>query len=230
MADKPQHDNAQTSEPARDAGAIGRKAAQAATDVSREGVRVGQATGETFAQAGEAAAQTTRRSAEAGEEAVRRISNAAGETVRRGGQAMADGQHQIVEEAAERFQDLGRKTAELVQTASEDLRLLVTLPTAGGGLQDLQQTMAGLVEGVIRTNVQATQELFRLADPTKVVELQQRFVRDYFGTWIESAANLTRAVRRGTGETLGQLEQQLEQRRQRVRERKDARQHQAAAE
>ena len=158
--------------------------------------------------------------------------------MRRGGQAVVDGQRQIVEEATERFQELGRKTAELVQTTSEDLRLLVTLPTAGGGVQDVQQTMGGLVEGVVQTNVQATQELFRLTSPVRFVELQQRLVSDYLDTLMEGTARLTRAVHRTTDETLGPLEQLLEQRRQRVRERahsshhgrEDARHYQAAAE
>ena len=37
--------------------------------------------------------------------------------------------------------------------------------------------MIGLFEGVVQTNLRAAQELFRLANPAPIVELQQRFAR-----------------------------------------------------
>ena len=85
--------------------------------------------------------------------------------------------------------------------------------TARGGLQDLQQGVNGIIEGVVQTNLRATQELFRLANPSAYIELQQRFVRQYLDTLIENSVTLVRAVRRTADETLGPLEQQLQQRR-----------------
>jgi len=90
----------------------------------------------------------------------------------------------------------------------------MVLPSAArGGLQDLQQGVTGLIEGIVHTNLQATQELFRLTNPGAYVELQHRFVRQYLDALIENSVNLVRAVRRTADETLGPLEQQLQQRR-----------------
>jgi hypothetical protein len=52
---------------------------------------------------------------------------------------------------------------------SEDVRSLMVLPSAAqGGLQDLQQGVTGLIEGIVHTNLQATQELFRLTNPGRL--------------------------------------------------------------
>src|SRR3569623_1995914 len=85
---------------------------------------------------------------------------------------------------------------------------------AEGGLRDMQQGVAGLVEGVVQTNLRATQELLRLTDPGAVIELQQRFMRDYLDALIQGTATLVQAIRRTADETLRPLEQQVEQRRQ----------------
>ena len=70
--------------------------------------------------------------------------------------------------------------------------------------------MAGLIEGVVQTNLRAAQELFRLANPAPFVELQQRFAREYTDTLLRNSATLVRAVRRTADETLRPLEQQIE--------------------
>ena len=93
------------------------------------------------------------------------------------------------------------------------MRNLMALPSAAnGGLHDLQQSMTGLIEGVVRTNLRATQELFRLANPAAFVELQQRFMREYMDALMQGTATLVRATRRTADETLHPLEQQIEQR------------------
>ena len=87
------------------------------------------------------------------------------------------------------------------------------LPRAAeGGLRDTQQAVAGLVEGVVQTNLRVTQELFRLSNPAAMVELQQRFVREYLDTLMSGTATLVRAVRRTADETLRPLEEQVQQR------------------
>jgi hypothetical protein len=127
---------------------------------------------------------------------------------------LAESQQQIVQNAAQQFEQLSRKVAQAVQGTNEDVRSLMAIPgTARGGLQDLQQGVTGLVEGVVRTNLRAAQELVRLSNPSAYVELQQRFVREYLDTLVENSVTLVRAVRRTADETLGPLEQQLSQRR-----------------
>ena len=89
----------------------------------------------------------------------------------------------------------------------------MVLPNAAeGGLRDFQQGMAGLVEGVVRTNLRIAQEMFRPARPAPLVGLQQRFAREYTDTLLQNSAALVRAVRRTADETLRPLEQQIEQR------------------
>ena len=174
----------------------------------------GRATSDTVRRGGQFAADTTRRVGEVGADAVNRTGRVGSENIRQGAQDLAESQRQIVENAAEQFEELSRKVAQAVQGTTENVRSLLVLPGAArGGLQDLQQRVSGLIEGVVRTNLQATQELFRLANPSAYIELQHRFVRQYLDTLIENSVTLVRAVRRTADETLGPLEQQLQQRR-----------------
>jgi hypothetical protein len=174
----------------------------------------GRSSSDAAKSAGEAAAHTTRRFGEAGAEAVDRSGRVGTESIRQASQDLADSQQQIVQNAAEQFEQLSRKVAQAVQSTSEDVHSLMVVPGAArGGLQDLQQGMTGLIEGITRTNLRAAQELFQLANPGAYVELQYRFVRQYLDTLIENSVTLVRAVRRTADETLGPLEQQLQQRR-----------------
>ena len=172
----------------------------------------GRATGEALRQDAEAGADVARRGTEAGADAVRRGAEAANDTARRGAQAVAESQRQIAQDAAQRFEEVSRKVAEAARGTTENVRRLMALPNAAeGGLRDLQQGVAGLVEGVVQTNLRAAQELFRLANPAPFVELQQRFAREYTDTLLRNGATLVRAVRRTADETLRPLEQQIEQ-------------------
>jgi hypothetical protein len=156
-----------------------------------------------------------RRGTEAGAEAVRRAADAANDTARRGTQAVVESQRQIVQDAAERFEEVSRKVADAARGTTENVRRLMVLPNAAeGGLRDLQQGVTGLVEGVVQTNLRASQELFRLANPAPFVELQQRFAREYTDTLLRNGATLVRAVRRTADETLRPLEEQIRQREQ----------------
>jgi hypothetical protein len=190
-------------------------------DNRQDGVRQGaeavqtsaQVTSDAVRRGGEFAAETTGRGGEAGAEAVSRTGRVVGEAVRRRTQDLAQSQQQIVQNAAQQFEELGRKVAQAAQDTNEDVRSLMALPGAArGGLQDLQQGVTGFVEGVVRTNLRAAQELFRLANPGAYVELQHRFVREYLDTLVENSVTLVRAVRRTADETLGPLEQQLKER------------------
>jgi len=171
----------------------------------------GHATGEALRQNAEAGADVARRGTEAGADAARRGAEFANDTARRGTQAVVESQRQIAQDAAQRFEEVSRKVAEAARGTTENVRQLMALPNAAeGGLRDLQQGVAGLVEGVVQTNLRAAQELFRLANPAPFVELQQRFAREYTDTVLRNSAVLVRAVRRTADETLRPLEQQIE--------------------
>jgi hypothetical protein len=201
-----------------DAAAAARSGAQIAGAV-REGATAmqqsGHVTNEAVRRGVEATAEMTRQGTQAGMEATRRAGEAANETVRRSTQAVAEGQRQIAQEAGQTFQEVSRKMAQVAQGTSEEVRRFATLPHAAqGGLRDLQQGVAGLIEGVVQTNLHATQELFRLANPAVIIELQQRFAREYMDTVMQNTVTLVRAVRRTADETLHPLEAQVAQRQQ----------------
>ena len=162
-----------------------------------------------------AADAAVRRGAEAGAENVRRGAELANDTFQRGAQAVVESQRRIVQDAAQRFEEVSRKVAEAARGTAENVRQLMALPNAAqGGLRDLQQGVTGLVEGVVQTNLRAAQELFRLANPAPVVELQQRFAREYTDALLQNSATLVRAVRRTADEALRPLEEQIRQREQ----------------
>src|SRR5918994_771447 len=191
------------------------KATAAVRRTAEAAEQAGRATGEALRQGAEAGSDIARRNSDAGAEALRRAGEAASETARRGGQAVAESQRRIAQDAAERFEEVSRKVAEATQGTTENVRRLMTLPNAAeGGLRDLQQGVTGLFEGVVRTNLRAAQELFRLANPAPFVELQQRFAREYTDALMQNSATLVRAVRRTADETLRPLEEQIRQREQ----------------
>jgi len=175
----------------------------------------GSVTTDTVRRGVEATVEMTHQGAQTDMEATRRAREMANETVRRSTQMVAEGQRQIAQEAAQTFQEVSRKVTQGAQGASEEVRRLATLPHAAqGGLRDLQEAMTGLIEGIVHTNLRATHELFRLANPAAIIGLQQRFMRDYLDTVMQSTATLVRAVRRTADETLHPLEAQLVQRQQ----------------
>jgi hypothetical protein len=192
------------------------RAAAAAADAtvrrSAEAVQQGgRATGEALRRGAEVGAEVERRGAEAGADAARRFADSVNDTARQGARAVVEAQRQIVQDAAQRMEEVSRKVAEAAQGTTENVRRLMVLPNAAeGGLRDFQQGVAGLIEGVVQTNLRAAQELFRLANPAPVVELQQRFAREYTDTLLRNSATLVRAERRTADEALRPL-QELEQ-------------------
>jgi hypothetical protein len=76
------------------------------------------------------------------------------------------------------------------------INTLVLLPAVSerSGMQALQQNLAGLINGVLQTNLYAAQEIFRAATPEAVLELQQRFVRDYIAALINGTMTLVRTI------------------------------------
>ena len=192
-------------------------ATQAATDAAAQRTadaaqQAGRATSEALRQGAEVNADVARRGTEAGADAVRRASDAANDTARRGTQAVTESQRQIAQDAAARYEEVSRKVAEAAKGTAENMRRLMALPNAAeGGLRDFQQGVAGLIEGVVQTNLHVAQELFSLANPSPLVELQQRAAREYTDTLLKNSAEIARAMRRTADETLRPLEQQIEQ-------------------
>jgi hypothetical protein len=190
----------------------------------------GHATADALRQNAEAGADMARRGTEAGAENVRRGAELANDTARRGAQAVVESQRQIAQDAAQRFEEVSRKVADAARGTTENVRQLMALPNAAqGGLRDLQQGVAGLVEGAVQTNLRAAQELFRLANPAPLVELQQRFAREYTDALVRNGATLVRAVRRTADEALRPLEEQI-QRQQREQANQGGQRFQTAAE
>ena len=190
------------------------EAARQGAEAARQG---GQAGAEALRRGGQFGAEATQRVGEAGADVAKRAGDAASQVAQRSAGALADTQREILQKAAERFQNVSQKVAEAVQGNTENLRAFMTLPnSAQGGLQDLQQSVTGLYEGVVRTNLRAAQQLFELANPMALIELQQRFARDHLQAWMEGTATLVRATRRTAEEALRPLEQQIEQRRQQM--------------
>jgi hypothetical protein len=159
-------------------------------------------------------ADVARRGTEAGAEALRRYADTATDTARRSTQAVTESQRQIAQDAAARYEEVSRKVAEAAKGTAENMRRLMALPNAAeGGLRDFQQGVAGLIEGVVQTNLRVAQELFSLANPSPLVELQQRAAREYTDTLLKNSAEIARAMRRTADETLRPLEEQLAQQR-----------------
>ena len=191
---------------------VGADAARQGAEAMQQGSRV---TSEALRRGGEFAAEATRRGGEAGCEAVPRTSDAAGETIRHSSQDVADSQRQFVQDATERFEDVSRKVAQAVQGTTENVRTLMELPNAAQGrAARLAAEHDRSRRGSRPTNLRAAQELFRLANPSALVELQQRFAGEYLDTLMQGSATLIRAVRRTADQTLGQIEEQIEQRQQ----------------
>jgi hypothetical protein len=193
------------SKPQPDTDAAARRTADAAQ-------QAGRATSEALRQGAEVNADVARRGTEAGAEALRRATETATDTARRSTQAVTDSQRQIAQDAAARYEEVSRKVAEAARSTTENMRRLMSLPNAAeGGLRDFQQGVTGLIEGMVQTNLRVAQELFSMANPSPLVELQQRAAREYTDTLLKNSAEIARAMRRTADETLRPLEQQIEQ-------------------
>jgi CBS domain-containing protein len=191
---------------ADDANATIREAVRGARNAARQGATAvhqgSRAAGAALRQGGQAAAEATRQGSDA---------------VRRGAQEWAETQRNFAQIAVEQFEAVGTKVLQAMQQATEDLCTLMMMPNAARGSlssKDVQSGIAGIVEGVMQTNVRATQEFFRLADPSAILDLQRRFAREYFDALLQGSATVVRAARLTAEETLRPLEADIEQRRQ----------------
>ncbi len=187
-----------------------RTATQAASDAAQRGTAATE-------HAGRSSAEALRRTEEAGAETMRHLGRVAGETARRSTQDYAEVRHEFVQGAATQFEDTMSRLAQVVQESAQEWRTVMQLPhLAGGGLQEIQRSVNGAVESVIRTNLSATRELFRIASPAAMAEFQQRFMREYLGALLEGSTAVVRAVRESAEQTLQPLEERMRERQQRM--------------
>jgi CBS domain-containing protein len=175
----------------------------------RQGSDAGAEAGQ---RGGQAAASAMREGAQSGAETMRRGGDAAAEMTRRGAQEVSEGGRRFAEEAAHDMDETAERTAEALRRMAQDISRLMMMPrSAGGGLQDMQEAMGQLMNGVMRTNLRVTQEMFRRSNPGAVVELQGSFIREYLETLVEGGATMLRATRRTADEALRPLEERMQQ-------------------
>jgi hypothetical protein len=172
-------------------------------------------TAETAQQNAQTAADALRRGGQTAAEFSARAGESSAEVLRRSTEAVAQAQRHIAEEAAERFRVVSHGVAEATRDAAEDIRTWMSLPTvADRGLRDLQHTFTELVDAVVQTNMRATEELFRLANPISLIELQNRFVTEHMSVVMKGSAALVRAVKQTVDQSLPALERRLDERQQ----------------
>ena len=166
-------------------------------------------------EAGRTGSETARMTNAAAAETMRHLGDAAGETARSGAHRMAKAQDEMAQDAAEHFEQTVSGIAQVVQDSSQDWHTFMQLPSvASGGLQQISANFSTAVERVVQTNLRATQELFRMAGPTAMAELQQRFIRDYLDALLQGSTAIVRAVRQSAEQTLEPLEQRMAQHQQ----------------
>jgi hypothetical protein len=106
----------------------------------------------------------------------------------------ADQQREFIAKSAQQFEDANRKFVDGTPEKAQELLVLPNPMTAG--LQNMQHSMVILVEGVVRTNLRLAQEVFLVESPRAFLELQQRFLTEYFEAFQKGVAVLTGAADR----------------------------------
>ena len=90
----------------------------------------------------------------------------------------------------------------------------------------VQQAAAGLIGGVIQTNLRLAQGMVGAVDSGAINDLQRHYVRDQVSAFTESAASIVRAAHHAADEAWRSLEARLEQRlRQMQQNRQQAQKH-----
>jgi CBS domain-containing protein len=191
----------------------GRSAQETARGAAAPMRQGGEGGAEAGQRAGQAAATAMRSNAQAGAETMQRSGEAMGEVAHRTTQGMAEGGRRMAEGAAHDMEETAERTATAMRRMAHDISRLMMMPrNAGGGLQDIQEAMGQLMNGVMRTNLRVTQEMFRRANPGAAVELQGSFMREYLETMLEGGATMLRATRRTADDALRPLEEQMQRR------------------
>ena len=216
MADKPQEARPQQESGAQEQ-AI-RQAVQAAQAGSERGgeamERGARGTAQGLRRSGESGADMLRHGGDAGAAMMRHLGTAAGQAMQRGTETMATEERGFAHGAAQQWEQTSQRLAVSMQETARDMRALFMVPSVSqDGWQDMREGVNSLVEGVMRTNLRMAQEMFRMASPSTMLDLQQRFGAEYLDTLMHSMTTLVRATRRATDEALRPLEERTVQRR-----------------
>ena len=98
-----------------------------------------------------------------------------------------------------------RDLAGLVEEAAAGMRhLMAAIPgpgTGGAQTQDAQQAVSRLFEGVMATNKRFADELLDRAEPGPAVELQRRFVGEWFDALARGGTLLLRPAEEAAGKS-----------------------------
>jgi CBS domain-containing protein len=192
--------------PAQEQNRATKAAVQAASETAQRGAAA-------FEQAGRNSSEAMRRTGNTSATTISHLGSATADTVQQTSQEFANTQREFVQGLAEQFESSISQLAQSMQQTAQEWRTVAQLPNfSGAGFQDLQRSVSGAVESVMRTNLNAVRAIFRLANPAAFAEVQQRFIRDYLGALIEGSAVVTQAVRRSADESLRPMEQHLQNR------------------
>jgi CBS domain-containing protein len=185
-------------------------------DADREGKKTRQRvegaidkTSEAVSEASRSGARTMKQGMHIAGEAAERSMEVVGTATQRGMQAANEGAREFIEGAAGHVGEMSQRMAKAAERTTEDLRTLMTIPGFGGGMQDMQHAVTNMCNRVVQANVRAAQEVFRLANPGAIVELQQRFAQQYLNGLIEGSAEILRATRQLADEGLRPIEERL---------------------
>jgi len=166
-------------------------------EVLRRGARV---TEDAMHQGGEAAERALGQGRRAGAELARTATEGTAavqaEAMRRGGEAGA--------EVLRRTVEAGEGARRMTQASGSGFEALWrAMPVPGavmGGLPDFSQAVAGFWGDLLRTQMRIGQEVFRLANPVAVIEMQQRLVHGYLDALLNTQNTLLGAARRTEAE------------------------------
>jgi CBS domain-containing protein len=204
MAETRQQDTASVGEAGQRGGRSAQETHRATAAALRQG---GEAVAEAGGRAGQAGATAIRGGGEAAAELAQRSGQAAGHVARRGAREFAEEGRRYAHEAADDIEMTADRFAETLGQVAHDMGRLMMVPrSAGGGIEEMQEAMGSLLNGVMRTNLRMTQELFRRANPGGVVELQGALLHEYIDTMLEGGSTILRATRRTADEALRPLE------------------------
>jgi hypothetical protein len=130
-----------------------------------------------------------------GDQAARAVSRAettADVSVRSAGDAVAktaEERRKIFNEGFEQATELRR------ELGAEDMHALMTFASdTHAGMQELQSCLTGLMDGVMRTNLHIAHEIFLVESPRAMLELQQRFLHEYFNAYERGISALIRVA------------------------------------
>jgi CBS domain-containing protein len=164
-------------------------------------------TAETTSEAYRSGGRTMQHGMHIAGQAAERGMESAGEAAQRGMRATGEGAREFMENTAGQVGDMSRRMAKAAEQTTEDLRTLMTIPGFGGGMREMQHAMTGMLNRIVQVNLQASQEVFRAANPGAIIELQQRFARQYLNGLIEGSAEFLRVSRHLADEALRPIEE-----------------------